>query len=341
MILFTRYKLHHILFWVAYFVFWCFFSMRQYHTPFPYALLYTFVWFIAQGGLAYACIYFLIPVFLTPRRYGLFAAWLLAIILAGAALVTATAVVFRSGQSAYTLSFATFFFYVMLNNFFLAGLAISVGLIRERIKTERRNRRLEKERTENELRFLKSQVNPHFLFNAINSIYVLIKKDPTVAAATLARFADMLRYQLYECNVDAIPIEKELAYLENYVKLEKIRKGESADTVFSVGEQVRHFSIAPLLLIPFVENAFKHLAPAKDGNGWVRIDMDYAAGIFRLGVQNTAGPETAPPEEKGYGGIGLENVRRRLELIYPNRHSLQIQTDNNVYSVALQVKITG
>ena len=338
--LFSRYKLHHILIWLVYFIFWTSLSVYQYHTPFPYALLSTFIWFTGHATLVYACIYWLIPVFLAARRYTRFMLLLLLILPVGAAFIAGTAgALFRHITPAFNLSFGIFFFYILINNFCIAGLSIAAGLIRERFKNERRNRRIEKDRTENELRFLKSQVNPHFLFNAINSIYVLIKKDPNTAAATLAQFADMLRYQLYECNVDGIPIEKELAYLENYVNLEKLRKNQRTAIVFSVAEQVRYFSIAPLLLIPFVENAFKHVAPVKDGAASIRVDMQYIGDVFRLEVENTMDASVKPAGENNYGGIGLENVRRRLELIYPGRHTLHMNTVNCVYSVALQIKI--
>jgi LytS/YehU family sensor histidine kinase len=151
----------------------------------------------------------------------------------------------------------------------------------------------------------------------------------------------MLRYQLYECNVDGIPIEKELAYLENYIGLEKLRKGTAVTTVFSVGEEVRHFSIAPLLIIPFVENAFKHVFAAAGGDARIRIGMKYTEPFFELQVENSTAPGDNPPVEKNYKGIGLENVQRRLALIYPQRHLLQINTENGVYSVTLQIKITG
>ncbi len=280
---FTRYKLHHALFWIAYFAFWCSFSVYHYQTPFRWAFLATAIWFVGQAGLIYTCVYLLLPRFFIARRYGWWMLSMLGVLLLSSAFIAMLAgIIFQQATPGYTISLYEFFFYVLMSNFFIAGFAIGVQLIRERIKTGRHQRRLEQERTENELRFLKSQVNPHFLFNAINSIYVLIKKDPEVAAATLASFADMLRYQLYECNVNEIPIEKEHAYLGNYVGLEKLRKGAGLTTVFSVDESVRHFSIAPLLILPLVENAFKHVGIGKEGKARIWIDMKYTDAVFCL-----------------------------------------------------------
>jgi LytS/YehU family sensor histidine kinase len=316
--------------------------MYQYHTPFGYALLATAIWFVGQAGLIYTCMYGLMPRFFVSRRYGLFALSLLAVLLLSSAFIAVVAgTLFRHITPGFSLSLYTFFFYILLNNAFIAGFVIAARIIRDRVKAERHNQQVEKERAETELRFLKSQVNPHFLFNAINSIYVLIKKDPVIAASSLAQFADMLRYQLYECNVDAIPIEKELAYLENYIGLEKLRKGAALTTVFSVGEEVRHFSIAPLLIIPFVENAFKHVFAPAGGETRIYMAMKYAEPFFELQVENTTGAGDTSPVEKNYKGIGLENVQRRLALIYPQRHLLRINTENGVYSVTLQIKITG
>jgi LytS/YehU family sensor histidine kinase len=231
------------------------------------------------------------------------------------------------------------YFYILIANFYTTFLVIAVKSIRDKLRSDRRNALLEKEKTENELRFLKSQMNPHFLFNAINSIYVLIKKDPDFAGLTLVKFADMLRYQLYECNADEIPIEKEIGYLDNYIELEKLRKGKEIRTRYTVGAGTCNFSIAPLLLIPFVENAFKYVSSCPDKNNFVTVDLNYQDDIFELSVENTMDEDNVMPKERSWGGIGLENVRRRLELIYNGRHALDISTSEDIYSVLLTIKV--
>src|SRR5205085_94205 len=121
-------------------------------------------------------------------------------------------------------------------------------------------KRVQMENLQTELRFLKAQMNPHFLFNSINTIYFQIDKRNTAARLSLEKFAELLRYQLYECNEDTISIEREVEYLRNYIDLQRLRKNDTDKILFSAGEEVKGFVLAPLLLIPFVENAFKHVS---------------------------------------------------------------------------------
>lgn len=337
---FRRYR-YHLLFWTVYFLFWTGYSMYSFGTPFLWAWLITSIYFVGHAGTFYTCIYWLIPKFYNTKRYAAFVALLLTIFMAGVIPVAVCLwPVMRHIFEGYTVTFGRTFLYVLLANFYTLFLLVGIKIIREKRQGERKTQLLEKEKTENELRFLKSQINPHFLFNAINSIYILIRKDPEMAAGTLAKFADMLRYQLYECNTDEIPIEKEVAYLDNYIEMEKLRKGNTVTTHYEVGSQVSNFHIAPLLIIPFVENAFKYVSAFSNQHNSVDITLAYKAPVFELQVQNTVDENITVPEDKVYGGIGLENVKRRLELIYNNRYNLQINTTNNKYLVTLSIQTT-
>jgi two-component system LytT family sensor kinase len=149
----------------------------------------------------------------------------------------------------------------------------------------------------------------------------------------------MLRYQLYECNADEIPIECEIAYLDNYIELEKLRKGNSVIIHYAIDENVKNFAIAPLLIIPFVENAFKYVSAFTRKPNVITIDIKYQNKLFTLRVENTTNENGTAKKEGSFSGIGLENVKRRLELIYTDRHTLQITTVNNLYSVLLTIQI--
>lgn len=335
----TRYKWH-VLFWAIYFVFWTLYSIYGYSTPPWQALMTTFAWFLGQAGISYLVIYWIIPRFFIPRHYFLFSLILLAgMLLSTAFILAAMTGVFALFTKPVPYFYKSEFFYILMANFYTTFLVVAIKFIREKVRSDRMNTLLEKEKTENELRFLKSQMNPHFLFNAINSIYVLIKKDPDFAGLTLVKFADMLRYQLYECNADELPIEKEIGYLDNYIELEKLRKGAIVQTRYTVGAATCNFSIAPLLLIPFVENAFKYVSSCPNKNNFVTVDLNYQDDIFELSVENTMDEDNVLPKEKFWGGIGLENVRRRLELIYKGRHALDISTKDDIYSVLLTIKV--
>ncbi|PSL45386.1 GHKL domain-containing protein [Chitinophaga niastensis] len=340
MSLFSRYKLDHFLFWIIYFIFWTGFSIYNYGTPLLWALSITTIWLIGQAATAYISAYFLMPVFLYAKRYILFILFFLATIAAGAIFIAACAVpMIRYVTSAFTYTFSTLFPYVLMANVYISFIFIAIRAIKHKILEERKNKLFEKERTENELRFLKSQLNPHFLFNAINSIYILIKTDPEVAGSTLAKFADMLRYQLYECNTDKISIEKEVAYLNNYIEVEKLRKGNTVITHYTVEEQVQHFPIAPLLIIPFVENAYKHISAFTDKPNKININLKYEDPFFEFRIENTIDKNATTNNYQTYGGIGLENVKRRLELIYSDRHTLQMNITDNIYMVLLRISI--
>jgi LytS/YehU family sensor histidine kinase len=337
--LLTRYKWH-ILFWMAYFIFWTLYSVYGYGSQPFQAFLITFVWFLGQASVSYMTIYWLIPRFFNMRRYYILALLLLAGLLLSALFILAAMTgIFHLFSKTIPYIHKSEYFYILIANCYTTFLVVAIKSIRDKLRSDRRNTLLEKEKTENELRFLKSQMNPHFLFNAINSIYVLIKKDPDFAGLTLVKFADMLRYQLYECNADEIPIEKEIGYLDNYIELEKLRKGKEIRTQYTVGATTCNFMIAPLLLIPFVENAFKYVSSYPDKNNFVTVDLNYQDDIFELSVENTMDEDNVMPKERTWGGIGLENVRRRLELIYKGRHALDISTTGDIHSVLLTIKV--
>ncbi len=348
----------HILFWIAYFIGWTWLSVSVYHTPVGIALVVTLAWFIGQATMIYTTIYQWMPRYLRPRRLGRFFSALTGSILSSAvftALITYW--LLTTFAPAYTYTFLANVSYVVMGNVYWAFLAIGAKVFRDRLRNDRRNQRLEKEHAENELRFLKSQMNPHFLFNAINSIYVLIRKDPALAEHTLASFSDMLRYQLYDCATDYIPIEKEISYLENYIRLEQLRKGSMLNVDYEVGTNpagaataVRDFSIAPLLLMPLVENAFKFVSSYPDRDNQVRIQLSFRHPIFHFEIGNTVdepvtGAATRTTRAPGGsaprtpGGIGLDNVRRRLELLYPLRHTLTIDPTPDYYTVSLKLQV--
>ena len=339
---FLRYKIHHILFWLVYFVFWTYFSMQNYGTHLGKAFLATCIYFVGQAGIGYFSIYYLVPRFFFTKRYVLFSVLVSTGILLGALFITVG--MFSLFHSMFTegsghISFSAYLLYSLLGVFSTTLLFVSVRIIKERVHAQKMNSILEKEKTENELKFLKAQTNPHFLFNAINSIYILIKKDPDLAQATLARFSDMLRYQLYECNFAEVPIEKEVEYLNNYIELEKLRRGTTLSIAYKIELSTNNFLISPLLIIPFVENAFKHVSNFSNKGNFVDISLSYEAGLFKLIVRNSVDKADYRQNKNTAGGIGQDNTKRRLKLIYPNRHDLVIEQTDEIYFASLTIKI--
>jgi two-component system, LytTR family, sensor kinase len=345
-----RYRWH-FLFWSIYCIGWSCLSVFYYHSTVQLAVAVTLSWFLGQAMMIYLTIYRWVPRYLRLRRIALFLATVvLTTIICAVFTALVSHALMKAAVPTYTLPLSTWFVYVLFGNVYWIFLTIGFVIIRDRFRNERRIERKEKEHAENELRFLKSQMNPHFLFNAINSIYVLIKKDPDLAEHTLGRFSDMLRYQLYDCATDYIHIEKEITYLENYLRLEQLRKGSMLVVDFQVEESCSHFSIAPLLLMPLVENAFKWVSSFTDRENRIFIRLSFDGGQFRFGISNMVDPPGAGDpgtvnvngtvgQAPSAGGIGLGNVRRRLELLYPSRHSLEIDKGSEYFTVNLKLQV--
>jgi len=220
-------------------------------------------------------------------------------------------------------------------------LGMSVKLTKNWIQTKRREQVLEKEKLETELKFLKSQLNPHFLFNSINSIFVLIHKNPDMASESLAKFSDLLRYQLYECNEHQISLDKELTYLQNFIELEKLRQEYNIELTVKIEEQYSgNLSIAPFILMPFIENAFKHVSKRKDKPAWIKMDLRFDRNRLLFDISNsTSAQQNYSPGFMNYKGIGLKNVKRRLDLIYPEKHDLTIQQNEEQFRVILHLNL--
>lgn len=222
------------------------------------------------------------------------------------------------------------------NRLFIATLGViggaSVALIADRLAVGKKVSQLEKEQAAAELTYLKAQLNPHFLFNSLNSIYTQLEFNVKGAKDTLNLLADLLRYQLYDCNAERISLEKEIAYLKSYIGLQQLRKDNCRIEIKSDGF-VEGLYIPPLLLIPFVENAFKHLSDGDDN--WICVEMKTNGKNFDFCCSNTF-----MPQERSSSGIGLENVKKRLALHYGNNHMLSIFVENNVFEVKLSLGLS-
>jgi LytS/YehU family sensor histidine kinase len=286
------------------------------------------------------CVYtvwlLLVPRFLYRQRYAAFAGLTLATIV-GSALLN---VALRDAHVRLTirerLTNGNVLIVVQAVDTLVTTLVfIAVATLAHSYRTDQRNKALEKERLETELNFLRAQINPHFFFNALNAIYVLIQVDGKTASDTLLKFSGLLRYHLYECRRATVPLERELAFLNDYVQLETLRNGDNLNVTYQPPAALPPFHIAPFLLIPFVENAFKHVSRRADAPNTVSVEATVTDGALNFEVTNTF-EETAAVA--GVNGIGLQNVTRRLELLYPKRHRLDVTKADGRYRVHLQLQ---
>ena len=246
---------------------------------------------------------------------------------------------FNTYETFNTPLFAFFFVWVFHNSIFHIFYSLIGFLYRfqfEYYKSEKTKTALLKETHKTELKYLKAQLNPHFLFNGINSIYHLIGKNNSLAKNTLLQFSGLLRYQLYESNTTYISLEKELEYITQYVQIEEIRKGDDIDLNYTIDFNNSTQKVAPLLLIPFIENAFKHVSNHPDNStNKIHIQIEEANNILSLKVENTFDSFN----HKKIGGVGLVNVKRRLDLLYPEKHQLKIKKEKKLFFVDLKINL--
>ena len=341
-ILFSRYKLHHVLWWLGFFTVWVLLRIDDY--PALPATIWAGVLKVTTLAVAvYFTNYVLIPRLLYKQRYAAFLAAFTALIGATGWLVIQLLNLVLQPYAALITQWpnATWnrqLYDVYIPLFFMVGAIVGVQFYIDRLKTQHRLQSALRASAEQELQYLKAQINPHALFNSLNAVYFLIDKENKAARDMLMQFADLLRYQLYDCNTDAIPIEKEARYVANYIAIQQMRHNDNCEVSFYCDPAMQHFSIAPLLLIPFVENAFKHVSAHVQAPNKVAIRLQRQNGCLQLQTYNTREP--MQPESSARKGIGLANVKRRLELLYPEKHTLQIQETDQAFEVTLNIRIT-
>lgn len=188
-----------------------------------------------------------------------------------------------------------------------------------------------------ELQLLKAQVHPHFLFNTLNNIYSFSLEDSPKTPELILKLSSLLSYMLYDCKIEEVRLEKELDIMKNYIDLEKERYGTKIDISWSVEGEIRDKFISPLLILPFLENAFKHGASEQIGKPWLGVDISVKHNTLRCKIANSK-DENVPHSQNG---IGINNVKKRLEFIYPGNHELKINDEGNFFVVSLVVRLTG
>lgn len=225
--------------------------------------------------------------------------------------------------------------------FILTFLVISTStilkIISDWIRHQRERKELQTQNMQSELRFLRSQINPHFLFNTLNNLYALTLKKSDKAPEIVIKLSEMMRYMLYECNERRVFLSKEVNYIRNYLDLERLRQGKNVDISFEVNGNISNQKIAPLMFIPFLENSFKHGINNNLNQGFVHIRLDVEADHVQLQIDNSKPNMPIRHQIRRSGGIGLVNVRRRLNLLYPNQYKLNIESQPNVYKVNLKI----
>ena len=229
--------------------------------------------------------------------------------------------------------------YKVIDLIYIASLPMMFKVYQQQHLQEKRATQLVEQQLEAELKILKNQLHPHFLFNTLNNLYAMVLTHHPHAAEVVVRLSNMMSYMLYECERPEIDLEKEIENLQNYIELEKIRYGKRLDFSFELGGEVAGKTIAPLLLMPFLENAFKHGTGTEETISWIRINLWVENGNLTYLVENSI-PSITTEEAmpKTQSGVGLSNVRKRLALLYPESHQLEI-TQNDSYLITLKLNL--
>lgn len=234
-----------------------------------------------------------------------------------------------------------YFFYTIitlyLNNVFLAML---IGLVRNRIKNNLQIAQTALAQSKTELQLIQAQFSPHFLFNTLNNLYGLSITEHEKVPGLLLKLSSLLRYSVYEAKESFVPLPEELNFLNNYIEFEKIRLGERLFLTMEL-EDIRDNSIlvAPLLLITFVENAFKHSKNNEDERIFIHIVLRTTPDTFIFSVQNSYTPQNIPKAQSAsHSGFGLDSVKKRLNLLYPDHYDLKITSSEKIFSVTLTLK---
>lgn len=268
--------------------------------------------------------FILIPYFFDKKRYVLYG-----ILLIGSILIGAYIKIFNDISWTAITKMTSFLIYT-------TGTGMAAFFLRRHLIFRRENDEKEKLQKEMELNYLKEQVNPHFLFNSLNSIYSLSRQQSPETPEVVMQLSELMRYQLESSKKDTVLLKEELEFVENYVLLEEKRLSDRCTIEFLIDGDLLNLRIAPMLLIPFVENAVKHGAQSTNEQSRIDISASIKNTTLHFCVDNSK-PSTIPISKRE--GLGLENVRRRLKLLYPSSHSLEINDRENKYIVNLSIDL--
>jgi len=305
----------------------------------------AFLWgVIVNMGLTYSIVYFLIPKYFKKRKYILFLGWLVIIL----ALIFTVNVLYSHyvnpqfrhsiGSSLSQLNLRPHLIRLLGNPPLICGLFLSLKILKNWYLEQVKSETLAKENANAELQLLKAQVHPHFLFNTLNNIYSFSLNQSPQAGTLVKKLSGMLSYMIHECEEKLVPLEKELNLIEDYMGLEKVRYGKRLDMQVEIHGDFENRFIAPLLMIPFVENSFKHGTSQMLQHPCIKLEITTVGNQLFLKLSNSK-PSLAQVNKQNKG-IGLLNVKKRLQLLYPDHHQMNIESTDDTFIVQMQIMLS-
>ncbi|HTB26096.1 MAG TPA: histidine kinase [Puia sp.] len=332
--------LFHFLFWTTLYTLWVV-IFRSYSISITRTMTIEFCYLIFITADYYIINNFIIPGFLFQRKYGPF--------ITGTLLTVALSALGRSLIAYYmnqhyfhttaTVDFPSLYIHSLIN-ISLWVLLITIGnMMIERGQAHQQLELMEKEKVKTELDYLKAQINPHALFNSLNTIYGHIEKSNQVARNTLLQFSELLRYQLYECTEEKVSLEKEINYINDFISFHRLRKDENLQINFQIEKIKPDLEIAPLMLVVLIENAFKFVSSFPDRENKICICLTTKDSVLHGTFSNTKDSQE-PDVGKKTNGIGVANLKRRLELLYPGKFKYTIKNELHFYETTLTIDLS-
>lgn len=337
----NRILLVHLLFWGLYFSFFfyqiSFGKGNRDSESYGRAFVDAFFQVLTLSGISYLNYFVLIPRF-TKHRSG-FQYFVELLIPLALTIVIQLAIKVEIYSTVFTEE--EMFFYrtkfIISHSITVVFVVAFVAMLRfasEWFDLQAKRQEIENEKLTTELRFLKEQINPHFLFNTLNNLYYLAHSQSPKTPDVIAKLSQMMRYMIYDSNQEKVPVEKELAYIRNYIELEKVRLEDDFVVNFDIVGGYQSLRIAPFILITFLENAFKH-GVTSGNDGRIDIQLRFVGNRCFYEVIN----KIAKPNTPNESGIGLLNVQRRLKLIYPQKHFLSVKEENDTFTASLNLEL--
>jgi sensor histidine kinase YesM len=346
----------HLAFWSFWWLFqgflYAFVVLRSsvdYFSQLPISMMESFFFMANHLFLGYSLMYFVIPRFLLRQRYWQTAAWTIILFFLTACISTLLSIfvippvrefIFGDAGVATRSSRPDIFLSLLAGlrgGITIGGIAAAIKLMKYWYVKEQRNLQLQNENTAAQLQLLKAQVHPHFLFNTLNNIYSFTQTKSPEGAKMVSGLSDLLRFMLYEGNKPMVPLSRELAMVGDYINLERIRYGNKLELHIALPPKSNDLQIAPLLLLPLVENCFKHGTSNMLDQPWINLGITIRGKQMHMKLIN--GKARSNNKDASHKGIGIQNVQKRLQLLYPGKHELVITEEEEVFIVNLKIEL--
>ncbi|MEP0262835.1 histidine kinase [Dokdonia sp.] len=334
---------YHILFWLGYFSFnvirW-----GSYFDDFWYSFKSNLVEFPIHIIVIYINVYYLIPKYILNKKYRKYLLYLSLILVlvylirTGLNYLLVTKEIWPEAEDSGKFLELNHIIAVILGELYVVGFVSAIKLVIDWSIEKRKNEDLAILQTSTELKYLRTQIQPHFFFNTLNNLYALTLQKSDNAPRLVIKLSEMMQYVLYEVNTSKADLIEEISHINNFIDIEKLRFGDRVESVMSISGNIEEVSVPPLLILSFVENCFKHGLKENDS---VKINMDFKIidkDYLEFTLSNNFNPDSNTNDKEGFG-IGIANAKRRLYLLFYNNFTLETNVKENIYSLSLKIPV--